>query len=274
MVQIHLRKNPYGTDRGSTSVKNLEIEELITHFKNSSDMHRFMKDKGKKAPPLGIFNSNTKSIREGNANTQKQRCDKCKALDIQCSMLLNHCKEKGHQKGQSYTDSNPKMFYTKKNCLHCLAQLQRNIAKAKQERLLPTPLMSPPQEKAKCDKCMYMNRSCPAKFNHCRLLGHQGNQPQGDKNPSTWNNKDSCPFCTKETRKTRNKVTPVNSIVDEPPPPIPTLPMIPIRPVKRSSGINLNKATPLMAPFQNKTTPLIGPFQSQGIPPFSRDKNF
>ena len=113
-------------------------------------------------------------------------------------MLLNHCKENGHQKGQSYTDSNPKMFYTKKNCPHCLAQLQRNIAKAKREGLLPTPLMSPPQEKAKCDKCMYMNRSCPAKFNHCRLLGHQGNQPQGDKNPWTWNNKDPCPFCTKE----------------------------------------------------------------------------
>ena len=233
----------------------------------------FMKDKGKKVPPPGIFNSNTKPTREGNASSQKQRCDKCKALDTPCSPTLNHCKESGHQKGLSLTDSSPKAFYTKKNCIHCLTQLQRNIAKAKREPQ-PTPLISPTEEKAKCDKCMYMNKPCLAKFNHCKIMGHQVNQPQGDRNPSTWNNKDSCPFCAKETRKTRNKVTPINSIVDEPPPPISTLPMIPIRPNKRSPGFSLNKPTPLMAPFQNKTTPFIGPFQSQGIPPFSRDKRF
>ena len=51
MVQTHLRENPSGIDRGSTSVQNLEIEELITRFKNACDMYGFMKDKGKK-PPL------------------------------------------------------------------------------------------------------------------------------------------------------------------------------------------------------------------------------
>ena len=51
MVKTHLRENPSGIDRGSTSVQNLEIEELITRFKNACDMYGFMKDKGKKAPP-------------------------------------------------------------------------------------------------------------------------------------------------------------------------------------------------------------------------------
>ena len=101
-----MRENPSGSDRGENSVKNLEIEELITRFKNACEMLGF-KDKGKKVPPPGIFNSNTKPTREGNASSQKQRCDKCKALDTQCSPMLNHCKENGHQKGQSFTFSNP-----------------------------------------------------------------------------------------------------------------------------------------------------------------------
>ena len=51
MVQNHLRENPSGLERGPTSVQNLEIEELLTPFKNACDMYGFMKDKGKK-PPL------------------------------------------------------------------------------------------------------------------------------------------------------------------------------------------------------------------------------
>ena len=113
-----------------------------------------------------------------------------------------------------------------------------------------------------------MNKPCLAKFNHCKLTGHQVNQPQGDKKPSTWNNKNSCQFCMKGTRKTRNKVTPIISIVDDPPPPISTLPMIPIQPNNRNSGFGPNKVTPPIAPFQNKRTPLMTPFQPQGIPPF------
>ena len=34
-------------------MKNLEIEELITRFKNACDMLGFMKDKGKKVPLPG-----------------------------------------------------------------------------------------------------------------------------------------------------------------------------------------------------------------------------
>merc|ERR1711873_328043 len=128
------------------------------------------------------------------------------------------------------------------------------------------------------------------------------NQPQEDKAPSTWNNKDSCPFCKKGTRKTRNKITnpkithPINSIVDDPIPPIPTLPMIPTRPnigprmpihPNRNPGFSQSKPTlpiapfqnnpaPLMAPFRSKPkpTPRIAPFQPQGTQPFARNMKF
>ena len=99
-------------------------------------------------------------------------------------------------------------------------QLQKNIAKT-QRKSHPTPQIPPSEEKEKCDKCKHMNKPCLAKFNHCKLPGHQTNQPQEDKAPSTWNNKDSCPFCKKGTRKTRNKITlPISSIIDDPIPPI------------------------------------------------------
>ena len=133
--------------------------------------------------------------------------------------------EKGHQKGQNYTDTNPKAFYVKSKCPHCMAALQKNIAKAKREEQMSTPLMRPPQEKTKCDKCLFMKKACVPRFNHCKILGHQADQPQEDKNPAAWNYKDTCPFCAKGIR---NKATPVRSIFDDPPPLIPTLPMVPI----------------------------------------------
>ena len=146
MVQSHLRENPSGSDRGESSVKNIEIDELITCFKNACDMLGFMKDKGKKAPPSRIFNSNTKPTKEGNTSSRKKRCDKCKVLDTPCSPELHHCKESGHQKGKSPTDSSPKAFYTTKDCIHCLTQLQRNIAKTQREPQ-PTPLIPPLERK-------------------------------------------------------------------------------------------------------------------------------
>ena len=68
------------------------------------------KDKGKKAPPPGIFNSNTKPTKEGTTSSRRKRCDKYKVLDTPCSPDLHHCKESGHQKGKSPTDSSPKAF--------------------------------------------------------------------------------------------------------------------------------------------------------------------
>ena len=156
----------------------------------------------------------------------------------------------------------------------------------------------PPEEKEKCDKCKHMNKPCLAKFNHCKLSGHQTNQPQEDKAPSTWNNKDSCPFCKKGTRKTRNKIThPINSIVDDPIPPIPTLPMIPtrpnngprmpIQPNNRNPGFSQSKPTLPIAPFQNnpaphmapfqpkpKPTPCVTPLRPQGTQPFTKNMRF
>ena len=140
-------------------MRNLEIKEPITRFKNACEMLGF-KDKGKKVPPP-----------RGNTSSRKQRC---KALDTPCSPSLHHRKESGHQMRMSPTDSSPKAFYTKKDCIHCLAQLQRNIAKVKREPQ-PTPLTPPTEEKDKCDKCMYMNKPCLAKFNHCKITGHQVN---------------------------------------------------------------------------------------------------
>ena len=137
MVQTHLTENPSGSDRGSTSVKNLEIEELITRFKNACEMLGFQ-DRGKKAHPPGIFNSNTKPTKEGTTNSRRKRCDKCKILDTPCSPDLHHCKESGHQKGQSLKDSSPKSFFTKNNCIHCLNQTQKNIAQTQRESQ-PTP---------------------------------------------------------------------------------------------------------------------------------------
>ena len=163
-------------------------------------------DKGKKTHPPGIFNSNAKPTKEISTNNRRKRCDKCRILDTPCSPDLHHCKESGHQKGQSLKDSSIKSFFTTTNCIHCLNQLQKNIAKTQSESQ-PTPLIPPLEGKEKCDKCMHMNKPCLAKFNHCKLPGHQTNQPQEDKTPSTWNNKDSCPFCKKGTRKTRNKTT-------------------------------------------------------------------
>ena len=246
-------------------------------------------DKGKKTHPPGIFNSNVKPTKESKTNGRNKRCDKCKILGTPCSPDLHHCKESGHQKGQSLKDSSIKSFFTTTNCIHCMKQLQKNIAKAQRESL-PTPQLPPPEEKEKCDKCKHMNKPCLAKFNHCKLTGHQVNQPQEDKKPSTWNNKGSCPFCMKGTHKTRNKATPpISSIVDDPIPPIPTLPtiptlpnnrpMMPIQPNNRNPGFSPNKATPPIAPFPNKPTPPMAPFkpnrptprmvpfQSQGNPP-------
>merc|ERR1712208_84323 len=136
-----------------------------------------------------------------------------------------------------------------------------------------SPQLPPSEEKEKCDKCKHMNKPCLAKFNHCKLPGHQTNQPPEDKAPSTWNNKDSCPFCKKGTRKTRNKIThPINSIVDDPIPPIPPLPMIPTRPnirprmpiqPNRNPGSSQNKPT---LPFQNNPAPHMAPFQPKPKP--------
>ena len=145
IVQSHLRENPSGANRGEACVKNLEIEELITRFKNACEMLGFQ-DKGKKAHPPGIFNSNTKPTKEGTTNSRRKRCDKCKILDTPCSPDLHHCKESGHQKGKSPTDSSPKSFFTTNNCIHCLNQLQKNIAKTQRESQ-PTPLIPPLKEK-------------------------------------------------------------------------------------------------------------------------------
>ena len=169
--------------------------------------------------------------------------------------------------------------------MHCLKQLQKNIAKTQRESH-PTPQIPPPEGKEKCDKCMHMNKPCLAKFNHCKLTGHQINQPQEDRKPSTWNNKDSCPLCRKGTRKTR-----ISSIVDDPIPPIPTLPMIPtrpnngprmpIQPNNRNPGFSQGKPTLPIAPFQNNPAPPMAPFQSkpkpfrpQGTQPFARNMKF
>ena len=295
IVQSHLRENPSAVNRGESYVKNLPIDELITRFKNACEMLGFQ-DKGKKTHPPGIFNSNAKPTKEISTNNRRKRCDKCRILDTPCSPDLHHCKESGHQKGQSLKDSSTKSFFTKNNCIHCMKQLQKNIAKAQRESL-PTPQLPPSEEKEKCDKCKHMNKPCLAKFNHCKLSGHQTNQPQEDKAPSTWNNKDSCPFCKKGTRKTRNKITlPISSIVDDPIPPIPTLPMIPTRPnngprmpiqPNRNPGLSQNKPTLPIAPFQNnpaphmapfqpkpKPTPRITPLRPQGTQPFTKNMRF
>merc|ERR1711895_56011 len=173
--------------------------------------------------------------------------------------------------GQDFKDSSTNSFYTQHNCIHCMKQLQRNIDKA-QQKPTPTPQQPPSdQKKEKCDKCKHLNKPCSARFNHCKLPGHQRNQPQDDKTLSTWNKKDSCPFCSKkETRKTHNNnfkpksTHPINSIVDEPIPLLPTLPMIPNRPnIRHKVPIHPNKnakfsqikPTLPRAPFLNNPTP-------------------
>ena len=259
MVQNHLRENPSGLERGPASVQNLDIEDLLIRFKNACDMYGFMKDKGRNTP-VGVYNSSTAPPKEGNSKPQKTRCDKCNRLDIQCSPRLNHCKEKGHQMGQNYLDTNPKAFYVKSKCPHCMAELQRNIAKAKREEQMSTQLMSPPTEKTKCDKCMITKKVCSPRFGHCKLLGHQADQPQEDKNPAAWNYKDTCPFCAKGTRK---KPTPVRSIFDDPPPLIPTAPILPNQSIGNGPGFPL-----VRAPFPT------APFSPRGISPFPKEKRF
>ena len=168
-------------------------------------------DKGKKTHPPGIFNSNTKPTKESNTNNRNKRCDRCRILETPCNPDLHHCKESGHQKGQSLKNSSIKPFLTTTNCIH------RFETATKEHSQGPTWITSnstntPPWRKGK----MWQN-TC----NHCKLTGHQTNQPQEDNPPSTWNNKDSCPFCKKGTRKTRNKITlPISSIIDDPIPPI------------------------------------------------------
>ena len=187
-----------------------------------------------------------------------------------------------------------------------MKQLQRNIDKAQQKptpapQQKPTPTSQQPpsdQKKDKCDKCKHLNKPCSARFNHCKLPGHQRNQPQDDKTISSWNKKDSCPFCTKkETRKTHNNnfkpksAHPINSIVDEPIPPLPTLPMIPNRPnirpnvpihPNKNAKFSQNKPTLPRAPFLNNPnppypllpTPRMTPYRPQGTQPFSKNTRF
>ena len=302
MVQSHLRENPSAVNRGESHVKNLPIEELINRFKNACEMIGFQ-EKAKKTHPPGIFNSKVTPSKESKTYNRNKKCDKCKILRTPCSPDLHHCKEIGHQDGQDITDSSTNSFYTRHNCLHCLKQLQRNIHKA-QQKPTPTPQQPPSdQKKEKCDKCKHLNKPCLARFNHCELPGHQRNQPQDDKTISTWNKRDSCPFCSKkETRKTHNNnFKPksshlINSIVDEPIPFLPTLPMIPNRPdIRHKVPIHpnknakfsqnkptlpiapfLNNPAPPMAPFQPKPkpTPRITPYRPQGTQPFSKNTRF
>merc|ERR1712115_54680 len=116
-------------------------------FKNACEMLGFQ-DKGKKTHPPGIFNSNSKPTKEISTNNRRKRCDKCRILDTPCSPDLHHCKESGHQKGQSLKDSRIKSFFTTTNCIHCMKQLQKNIAKAQRESL-PTPQLPPPLKRRK-----------------------------------------------------------------------------------------------------------------------------
>ena len=256
MVQNHLRENPSGFERGPTSVQNLELEDLITRFKNACDMDGFIKKKGSKTSSLGVYNSKvTPPKDESQSKSQTIRCDKCRYLDLQCSPNLKHCTEKNHQKGQNFKDPSPKTFNLKPKYPYCLADLKRNIAKAQLEQQMKDTLTAPPQEKSKCDKCQFIKRSCQPRFNHCKKLGHQANQPQEDKTPSAWNYNDSCPFCAKEKQ---SKPIPIRSILDNPLPPIPTLPTIPNRPFVRYPS-SPHTRTPVPNP----------PFPHPYAPPFT-----
>ena len=263
-------------------------------------------EKAKKTHPPGIFNSKVTPTKGSRTNNRNKKCDKCKVLGTPCSTDLQHCKETGHQEGQDFKDSSTNSFYTRHNCLYCLKQLQRNIDRARQKptpapQQKPTPTSQQPpsdQKKDKCDKCKLLNKPCSARFNHCKLSGHQRNQPQDDKTISSWNKRDSCPFCTKkETRKTHNNnfkpksTHPINSIVDEPIPLLPTLPMIPNRPnirpkvpihPNKNAKFSQNKPTLPRAPFLNNPappysllpTPRMTPYRPQGTQPFSKNTRF
>ena len=257
MVSTHLRENPSGFNRGASSVQNLELADLLARFKNACEMDVFLKEQRKK-PSLGVYNSKT-SQQKNEPSSNNPRCDKCKALDLPCSPHLNHCREKGHQKDQDFKNTSPKSFHKKTSCPHCVAFLQKNIHQSQREGQLPSAPLAPPPEKAKCDKCMFLKKSCLPKFRHCRKMGHQANQPQSDTTPASWNITSTCPFCAKE----KNPKAAATSF-KEPPPLIPSLPTM--------SSPSLDKGwntSPVRPPLP---TPL---FPQSYVRPFSqRNKNF
>ena len=70
----------------------------------------------------------------------------------------------------------PKLKY---NCIHCMNQLQKNIAKT-QRKSHPTPQIPPMKVRKNVTNYIHMNKPCWAKFNHCKLTGHQTNPSQED----------------------------------------------------------------------------------------------
>ena len=213
MVQSHLREDPSNPDRGPIALQNLPIEELISRFKSACDMVGFMKTK--KPGTVGIYNSNVNSQRPEEV---RPKCDKCKASNLQCLPSQKHCTEKGHQKGQNFREYSPRTFYTKSNCPYCLYTLQKNVGNSGPE---PASVLSlPPNSKgsrAKCDKCLFNNKSCSDRFNHCRKLGHQTDKSQTDLSPKAWNTTASCPFCP-QTSGGKTQTTHVRSVAGIPAP--------------------------------------------------------